>query len=75
MLCAPSLALADNPVRDFLSRAAQEVRNSIDTAEARDWRNDARGNRDDDDCNRGGVRDDWGDADRDDDNDGDDDDD
>ncbi|MGS4944855.1 hypothetical protein ACVDG3_05210 [Meridianimarinicoccus sp. RP-17] len=74
-LCAPTLALADDPVRNFLSRAAQEVRDSIDTAEARGWRNEARGDRDDRDDNDDDDRDDDDDDDDDDDRGGDDDDD
>ncbi len=71
-LCAPTMALADDPVRNFLTRAAQEVRDNIASAEARGWRDDSRddrNDRDDDD------RDDDDDDDRDDDRDDDDDDD
>lgn len=75
--CAPTVALADDPVRNFLSRAAQEVRESIDSAEARGWRNESRGSRDDDRNDRDDNDDDRNDDDDDDDDDrgGDDDDD
>lgn len=43
-------AMADDPVRDFLSRAGSEIRQSIADANDAGWRNEARGpDRDDDD--------------------------
>lgn len=72
-LFAPSLAMADDPVRGLFNRAADAVRQSIVTADASGWRNDVRGDDardgdddrddddDDDDDNRGDDDDDGND--------------
>lgn len=52
-LCVPTMALADDPVSNFFSRAVNEVRSSIDNADSRGWRNEVRGDRNDDDDDRG----------------------